>query len=189
MGGHASSARGMSSCAAAERSRLSLTCRPHSARASCGDRLCLLVAPTTMLSLPCSQGTMFSLQYTVKVSLVSTIQLLQAQCNHAHLLKLAIACCQCSPALPDMLDLEGWAQLPHPAQRVTRQGPSQSQVTALHLMYSPDKGHIAAGHLQSHIGTLVSHPSTLAQNPVRASRNSATLGPLKRALSSAMLCL
>ena len=56
MGGQASSARGMRSCAAAERSRLSLTCRPHSASASCGDRLCLLVAPTTMLPGPCSQG-------------------------------------------------------------------------------------------------------------------------------------
>lgn len=178
----------MSSCAAAERSRLSLTCRPHSAWASCGDRLCLLVAPTTILSLPCSQGTMLSLLYTGKVCLL-TIQLLRAQCNHAHLLKLAITCCQCSPALPDMLDLEGWAQLPHPAQRVTRQGPSQSQVTALHLMYSPDKGHIAAGHLQSHIRRLISHPCTLAQNPARVSRNSATLGPMERALSGAMLCL
>ena len=115
-------------------------------------------------ALPIVYGGGFSL---------STIQLLQAQCNHAHLLRLATACCQCTPALPDMLDLEGWAQFPHPAQRVTRQGPGQSQVKALHLMYSPDKGHIAAGYLQSHIERLISHPCTLAQNPARASRNSA----------------
>ena len=51
--GQAFSALGRSSDMAAACSKLLVTWRPHSDSASCGERWCLLVAPTTTFSRPC----------------------------------------------------------------------------------------------------------------------------------------